>query len=181
MQRAVRAGFLGVQLLAVPHAAIATGDSLQGCLAIADDTARLACYDRLAAATPAEAPAADAAVPASVAVAPVGPSVAAPVAAAAPTPEELFGRDAVASDEIVRRAAGIGQLQEIRRQVTTLRRSAEDKLILSLDNGQVWAQLDTLTIRLSTGDEVRIHRAAMGSYLLDGPGGARAIRVRRVQ
>lgn len=139
----------------------ATDSPLQACRSIAEDAARLACYDNLA-----DRPASASAAPA-------------PKAAPAPSPEELFGRDAVQSEDIVRRAAGIGRLEEVTARVVGVELNPFGKLILTLDNGQVWSQLDSPTPRIRTGDEVRIRRAALSSYLLTLAEGGHASRVRR--
>jgi hypothetical protein len=166
-------------ILALPLASVsAGGEPLQYCRAISHDAARLACYDRLAGEATSQLP------PAPTSVAPPAPQsgkAAAAASPAAPTPEELFGLDPAASEEIVRRASGIGRLEEIRQQVAVLRTNPEGKLVMTLDSGQVWAQVDTLALRLAEGDQVRIRRAAMGSYLLAPEGVTRAIRVRRVR
>lgn len=98
-----------------------------------------------------------------------------------PTPVELFGRDAIQSEDIVLRAAGIEQIDEIRARVTGVRLDPYGKLILTLDNGQVWSQIDSPALSLKSGDEVRIRRAAMGSYLLAEVDSKRSSRVRRSQ
>jgi hypothetical protein len=139
----------------------AADSPLQACRSIAPDAARLACYDNLA-----DRPA---------------PSTGAPAteAAPSPSPEELFGRDAVQSEDMVRRAAGIGRLEEITALVVGIEHDPFGKLILTLDNGQVWSQLDSPTPRIRAGDEVRIRRAALNSYLLTLAEGGHASRVRR--
>jgi hypothetical protein len=104
---------------------------------------------------------------------------AAPALSATPSPEELFGRDAVASEAIVRQAAGIGQLEEMRVRIAHVQTDPYGKLILTLANGQVWSQLDSPAPKIRTGEEALIRRAAIGSYLLIRDAGGRGIRVRR--
>jgi len=139
-----------------------TDGSLSACRSIAEDVARLACYDALA-----EPPV------------PVLASIPAGDATPPPTPAELFGRDAGESEDIVLRAAGIEQIEELRARVTGVRLDAYGKLTVTLDNGQVWSQIDSPALNLKSGDEVRIRRAAMGSYLLAEVDGKRSSRVRR--
>lgn len=145
------------------------GDALSDCRSIAADTARLACYDALVdgPAQPGRTTASDQPLPA-----------AAP-AAALPSPEELFGRDVGQSDEIVRRASGVGQLEEITATIEDVYVPTYGKLVLTLDNGQVWSQVDSSSLHLRTGDKVRIRRASLGSYLLGTSGSNKTIRVRR--
>ncbi len=52
----------------------------------------------------------------------------------------------------------------------------------TLDNGQQWEQIDDENPRNArSGGEVRIRRAAMGSFLMHVEAGGPALRVRRVQ
>ena len=96
-----------------------------------------------------------------------------------PSPADLFGRDAGESEGIVLRAAGLEQVEELRARVIAVRLDAYGKPIVTLDNGQVWFQVDSPVLKLNAGDEVRIRRAAMGSYLLSEVDGKRSSRVRR--
>lgn len=55
------------------------------------------------------------------------------------------------------------------------------KMIVTLDNGQIWLQSEALTSgRLRAGDRVTIRKAALGSYQLLTPGRI-AVRVRRLR
>ena len=166
MRRATLIRFAGAALLSVAAYASTDGD-LASCRTITEDAARLACYDKLP----------DQPTPGLATVVPVAPSA----AAASPSPETLFGRDTVESEDMVRRAAGISRLDEVTSRVSGVEKNPLGKLVLSLDNGQVWVQLDSSTFRVESGDVVRIRRAALGSYLLTGTGGKRTIRVRRSQ
>jgi len=150
------------------------------CRAMADDAKRLACYDQFAAAlareTPPDAPEVATASPTA------GPAASpAPAGPAAPTPEELFGRDAVAAEQLVRESAGIERLEEIRRRVVAVRVNPASKLVITLDNGQVWEQIDSPMPRISAGTEVHIRSAAFGSYLLGTDNTPRGVRVRRLR
>jgi hypothetical protein len=149
-------------------AAYGTGDGgLAVCKKVAEDTARLACYDRLA----------DSPVAADTQAIPVAPFP----AAATPSPETLFGRDTVQSEDMVRRAAGIGRLDEIAAGVVAVEYGPTGKAVLTLDNDQVWSQLDTSKFRIKSGNTVRIRRALLGSYLLTAGEGKTSIRVRRTK
>jgi hypothetical protein len=99
--------------------------------------------------------------------------------AATATDEDYFGRDARQAEDMALRSAGVERLDEISARVTAMQRDASGKLVLGLDNGQVWLQVDTTRLRIGTGDQVRIRRASLGSYLLTRAGGGAAIRVRR--
>lgn len=105
---------------------------------------------------------------------------AAPAAStAAPSPDDLFGRSPQQSEDIALRAVGVERIDELIASVTTVTESASGKLVITLDNDQAWSQVDTTSLRLKAGDEVRIRRAMLDSYLLTRADGGKAIRVRR--
>ncbi len=161
-------------------------DSLAGLLAcrdLADAAARLACFDREAAAlgpsrkAAGEAQAA-AAAPAAAPLIAATPGAAAPVAAAsapaaahpAPAldPQQQFGlpERAVAAKEI---AAGTraADASTIEAHIVRLAREADGRMVFTLDNDQVWRQLIAEGELLAKpGDAVTISRGWLGSYWL---------------
>jgi hypothetical protein len=159
------AGAAALALLAAP--ATATDDDLATCRGIADDRARLACYDAVAAAT---------AVPVASAATPAAPPV---VPAPAPTAVELFGRDSDSAAEALGAAAGVAPLAGLSATLTNVARAPDGRLMLTLDNGQAWSQVDTRRVVLQAGDAVVIRRAALGSYLLSTGRRQASVRVRR--
>jgi hypothetical protein len=61
-------------------------------------------------------------------------------------------------------------------------RSVNGRAVITLDNGQVWTQIDTTRVsalKLRNGGEARIRRAALGSYLMIIDNSGAAFRVRR--
>lgn len=149
------------------------------CRALASAVERLDCYDQLvdanAASTGREAQsgAAQQGQPASVA-----PAAAAP--AADLSQEALFGKDPVEVRQTVQKATGTSEIDQIKALVSSVRSSATGKAIITLDNGQVWAQTDTAKHRLADYDLVIIRRASMGSFMLNKVGSKKSIRVRRI-
>lgn len=149
----------------------ATGTTHE-CGRIAEDAARLACYDQAFGKTPAPAPVAvavpaAAAVPASV---PAQPAVA---------PTEDFG---FKPGEVERKKEVVEVKPEepnsISARVTAVE-TRQDKFVATLDNGQVWSQIELDSrVRLAAGDTVTVRRAIFSSYLLIGPQGI-ATRVKR--
>lgn len=131
------------------------------CRAIADDAARLRCYDAaVATATPAQPPVATA------------PGLRA---------EDLFGQPGEAARTTATRELGLPDPPSLEAGVAATARNAAGKLVITLDNGQVWSQVDTTVLQLAAGDRVVIRKSALGSYLLQKPAGGRSLRVRRTQ
>lgn len=122
------------------------------CQYLVPDRARLACYDETVrlAASPAEN--------------------------STNTAETLFGK----GDADVRRELRIVPPNQLSAEITAVHRNGYKKLLLTLNNGQRWRQLDNDYLRLSAGDAVLIERAMAGSYLLRKQSGGRSIRVRRL-
>lgn len=153
-------------------AAAAAGASAQGlpaelrrCMAETDDGRRLACFDREAASL------AGAAAPAATGIAGAAPAL---------TPEQRFGlRGEVARETLEREKAATPVADRLQAKVVAVAVGATGDWVVTLDNGQVWAQVPTGTrYRIRVGDAVEITPGALGSYMLTGESG-RAVRVRR--
>jgi hypothetical protein len=111
------------------------------CAGLADDAARLACYDGLFRATP-------------------------------KTAEAGFGlerRDTRAAET----------LETIASPITQLERLPDGNVRVTLENGQIWRQIDGTRPTWKTGDRLLVERAALGSFLAAVEGSGRYIRVRR--
>jgi len=170
---------------------VARADEPPRCAAIADDRSRLACYDALFGrpSVPAPAGAAAEAAPATasasggtsaVSSAAAGAAVSVP-ADGATNPEADFGLT-----EAAKRAREPEQSREMRPEsisgtVAKVGRQPAGEFIVTLENGQVWTQLQVDTrARIAVGDTVTIKKAALGSHLLV-TAGRYATRVRRVK
>jgi len=153
------------------NAADRTSDALLTCANESDDAQRLRCFDAVVAnlrKTPA-APAATAAAPSPAAQAPSSPPP-----AAAPTAEQRFGaRGDISPDKHE-------EIDELTGTVTELGTKPHGELIVTLDNGQVWAEKQSGSkVKLKVGDAVKIERGAMGSYTLLANG--RSSKVSRIR
>ncbi len=153
---------------------------LLACRGLTDAAARLACFDRETAAL-ARAPAAPvAASNAAAAPLPAAPLSATPTATAATpipatpaapplTPEQKFGLSpgSIAAKE---EAAGTRAPKETKLQarITALALAADGRALFTLDNSQVWRQLeaDGTDVMARLGDTVTISRGLLGSYWL---------------
>lgn len=105
-----------------------------------------------------------------------------PTAAAAPasptttlSPEERFGRRTDPEEEKK------GQLTELTASVTALSAKPHGELVVTLDNGQIWAEIAPGSkIRLKPGDSVTIEAGTLGSFILIAPN-KRSSKVSRVR
>jgi len=143
--------------------------ALHACAIIAAASERLSCYDRLSgravqsAAAAAPPPAAPAAPPAAVQASPAAaaPPAAAPPAAAAAAavpPKESFGL--YAAEHPAPRVAS-----SLQARVVAVGNSASGRMTVALEGGQLW-ELDDADPLLAVGETVSIHRAALGSFLM---------------
>lgn len=161
---------LGAAAVALLASQAPAADGTRRCFEIYEDAARLACYDALfgkparpAGATQTAAPAqATPSAPAVPAAPPVVSRAAAPAAAPVP-PAQPTSRpnDAPVTGRIV-----------------SVSRLSGDRFAITLDNGQVWTQLERdPAAEVRVGDTVSIKPAMLGSWMLETRGGVRT-RVR---
>ena len=146
---------------------------LTACLQINGMLQRLACYDRVAHAV-APAPRS---VPAQRPVASAAPVMVAPPPVA--TPPTGLG-----SERLPRTASAVPRrAQELVAGVSGITYDARGRFTITLDNGQVWRQLegDTSVLSGSRISTVRISRGALGSYDLNVVGRNASYRVSRLQ
>jgi hypothetical protein len=183
---------LGCGVVAAAHLPAAEAQDLKSCSTIDDDAARLACYDRLAGRSNEAATAGSTPVAASAperAVAPSAPAAAtaaaAPVtaaaAAAAATAEQDFGLTPAAKKAREPEAAEPARPESIERTIAAVARDGQDRFVVTLDDGQVWAQNEPKAgVHPRKGESVTISRAALGSYVLRSQRFG-SIRVRRLK
>ncbi len=100
-------------------------------------------------------------------------------ASPAPDAQSLFGKNDAVAKRIVETSLAIDQIVQIEATVTDVQKSAYKKLTVTLDNGQVWRQLDSQPMRLKNGETVIVREASLGSFLLEKQSGGRSIRVKR--
>lgn len=181
--------------LLVTVAATAQADALTDELAVCRDLpstveARLICYDNAVDRNKPQArtspPTSSTPQPAPAAEAPAAPAPA-PAAAAttsiAPAPElsqeELFGKSGDEVQQAAEEVSGTARIESLSATVAKLQKSGNGKIVVTLDNGQTWRQSDTTDLRLRAGDEIRIRRALLGSYMMQKVGSKRSMRVKR--
>jgi len=142
----------------------ATTAGFLACAGERDDMRRLACFD--AAAGQAQAAA----------------GTAAPVVAAAPlSQEEKFGLRGDLKQEKAQEVPELQELEQLQAQVTGVSSKLRGELVVTLENGQVWAEIQAGSgARVKAGDRVTIKPGALGSFLLVAPNG-RSTRVTRTR
>ena len=73
------------------------------------------------------------------------------------------------------------QPKQITAVVSRVQHRADGELVVSLDNGQVWRQIESVAyFPLEVGDKIQINAGAFASYILSAPS-KRATRVTRIQ
>jgi hypothetical protein len=152
-------------------AADASLDAARHCVAITDSLQRLVCYDRALG---------DAGTAA--ALAQPAPNPADVVAAAAVSPARTLG------DESLKRNTPSAEAREtsLIAKISALKETRTDVYRISLDNGQVWQQMDMDSrFVVKVGDSIEIRKGSMGGYRLGRVGkGSKAsnwVRVNRLQ
>lgn len=140
-------------------------ERLTACRTVAEDAARLACYDAAAAAfDTAERE---------------GELVVIDRAAVNETRRQLFGFEMPTLPRLFGNGAG----EDLDSIETTLERaslSGENRWVFRLADGSVWRQIDSERVRFDNrpGESVRVRKASLGSFLMT-VGDSRAVRVRR--
>jgi hypothetical protein len=158
-----------ISALAAPAAADDLTERLRVCRGLAAVTERVACYDRIVdEQTPRSAPVQ--ATPAASAPAPVPATTAL---------ASRFGAEQIPAPRSAK--AEPETAKSIEASVTGLQLGADSKALITLDNGQVWAQVEAERLMLKLGDRVTVKRGMLGSYILVPAGLHRSYRVTRVQ
>ena len=148
-------------------AVLAAGDP-RSCVTIADDAARLACYDRAMGRTAAPKPAP---------VTPVAPAAAAAATSAAAAPAAPVKKDPVGefglseqakqAKDPAKAAEAAAAPDSITGRVMSVRWRKYGEFVVTLDNAQVWAQIEPMpSAVVRVGDTVTIKKALFGSYTL---------------
>jgi hypothetical protein len=142
----------------------ATTAEFLACAAEKDDARRLACFD------------------AAVDRARAAPANPAPAVVAAPlSQEEKFGLRGELKQEKAQKVPELQELEQLQAQVTKVSTKPHGELVVTLENGQVWTEIQTNSgARVKAGDRVAIKPGALGSFLLVAPNG-RSTRVTRVR
>ena len=169
MIRAISCGFLAAIVAASAVAAADPLAEMRACATQSDNARRLACYDAAMNKAP------ETASPVAVA--------AATAPASTPSAEQSFGyRGDVARQEIEQKEAQEPpQLEQLEATISALERQPRGEFVVTLDNGQVWAQkAPESKVRPQVGDVITIKAGTFGSFVLVTANG-RSTRVSRVR
>ncbi|MDI4634772.1 hypothetical protein J7U46_17050 [Pelomonas sp. V22] len=149
--------------------AAATDAQLQQCRAIADKTARLACYDALPVVT------------APTAAVPPRPASAVEMKLPPPVPHIAPAPPAEAAAKFGLEQREVKQVERIESQITGSFEGWNPGTRIRLANGQVWQVSDDSRASLYLQNpKVVVRRAAMGTFILEIEGSNQAPRVRRI-
>jgi hypothetical protein len=148
---------------------------LKHCASLTVAGVRLACYDALAGAsnqlppTPAVSSSAAGSTAASAGAAASG---------APPAPSDTeFG---VHNGPLEAKRITPQREKHLLAVVSAVSNRPRGELVVTLDNGQVWVQIEPANYPLKPGDHVEIDVAALGSYVLWSPSNRRATKVTRI-
>ena len=156
---------------------------LKHCAALTDAGDRLACYDALAGSsalnraappTPAGNSSAANSGNASSSTATAG------IAAADTSPAQADMEFGVHNGALEAKLVNPHREKHMLAVVSAISNRPRGELVVTLDNGQVWAQLEATRYPLKPGDHVEIDVGAMGSYVLWSPSNRRATKVTRI-
>lgn len=161
---------LAVLVSATPAYADVPDVDIVKCAAEIDDTARLACYDSLAAGISAEATKVIDDRRAAAAE-----RAAKKAAAEAARAESVFGAEQTGKPDTE------GRVDEIRANVVEAYQDRLGKYLLMLDNGQFWKQLEGKLLPVRAGEQVKVERGSLGGYRLTMERQGRTVAAKRIK
>ena len=176
--------FVAISSLAVSAAfAQSLPPSVTACTSEKDSLARLVCFDREVAKYTQSAAARVAPMPAPPAVTPPSDRrvVATPPPVASPKNDEFGLNPTIERQRDEGKPVEDRALKELHSAITKVATKPYGEFVLTLDNGQVWEQIETSeNFIIKAGDAVVIKKAKLGSFMLTADSGA-TTRVRRVR
>jgi hypothetical protein len=145
---------LGAVVLGNGWAAGSAPSGIEACAQIADEKQRLACFDREIVLQKQRAP-----------VAAPATTPSAPPAAPELPPEQRMG---LSPGKILQlQPTRAPDLKELTAKIQQVSANGSGLQVFTLDNGQVWQQIETDTMfAVRPGDTVRITKALLGSYFM---------------
>jgi hypothetical protein len=152
---------------------------IKRCAALTDAGARLNCYDALAGSSALNTSTAASSIAATSGGASVGTATVG-VAASSPTPAQTDMEFGVHNGALEAKLVNPHREKHMLAVVSGISNRPQGELVVTLDNGQVWTQIEATRYPLKAGDHVEIDVGAMGSYVLWSPSNRRATKVTRI-
>ncbi|RVU39929.1 hypothetical protein EOE67_08440 [Rheinheimera riviphila] len=168
-----------VLILMMPAAFASSVDlktQLQSCQQISDEEQRLSCFDQIV--SQLDNPVQQQAV-ATTTVNPVVTTTATKTPVI--QPPQATPKQEIAAEFGLKKPRPDAEIEEISSVVKTVAQDLRKKLLITLENGQQWRQLDQEYLNIQAGDRCVVKRGAIGSFLLGIEGTKKKIRVRRVE
>ncbi len=88
--------------------------------------------------------------------------------------EESFGQEDELIADMVEAAP-----ESIQVAIASIQRNADNQMIITLDNGQIWRQIDINRVTWEEGEVVEITRGMLNSFFMRSTEGGRRMRVSR--
>lgn len=153
---------------------------LRSCQQISGEEQRLSCFDQVVAQLDRQIAASPvAASPANAAMTAIEKPQ--QVSEAIPATTTVTTARSVNDEFGLKKPDPVDELQEITSTVQSAVLDKRKKLLITLDNGQQWQQIDQGYLKIKAGDRCTVSRGAIGSFLLGVEGVTKTIRVRRVE
>ena len=155
-------------LLSIASAYTSAATTVADCKKLTDNFARLNCYDQQGLSTE------------NTKVVPPAPQTAAPVVSPS-SPQTTVTAVNNQDDLPMAKNKPDDEPKDITGKVTTYERNKYEKLIVTLENREVWRQTDSGYLDIKVGDVVVITEASFSSFLMSNGRDKRKIRVKRVE
>lgn len=172
MNKGVQVVLVCAAVLGAPAVAVSAPTGVEACLALAEDRARLACFDRLFSVSEEGAAPAKSRSPAS-------PPPVAEQTSPARSEIEAQGQHAVVEEVASPNPTSAPQPVEVApRFVARLRQTPRGRWIIVLDDGSEWLQLDDRPLSVTLGRAVALRQGLLGGQFMRPEDGAgRSIKV----
>jgi hypothetical protein len=178
MNKGVQVVLVCAAVLGAPAVAVSAPTGVEACLALAEDRARLACFDRLfRVSEEGAAPAPAKSRP------PASPPPVAELTSPARSEIEAQGQHAVVEEAASPNPTSAPQPVEVApRSVARLRQTPRGRWIIVLDDGSEWLQLDDRALSVTLGRRVSLRQGLLGGQFMRPEDGAgRSIKVERLR
>tara|TARA_R110002110_G_scaffold415860_1_gene658743 strand:+ start:70460 stop:70987 length:528 start_codon:yes stop_codon:yes gene_type:complete len=159
--------------LGAPIASASSDESVLACAKLATASERLSCYDEIAASLGVgSVRSSEPEDSQHINVRPTEALVGTAIATEPKEAEDNFGKEHWNSERDV---------EQVQARIATVQKDAYGKLVVKLDNEQVWRQVNDERIRLAEDDQVTIERGLLNSFVFRLQDSNREIKFSRVK